>query len=1142
MSIDCTMASSLSNGRPPYLALTISQVLSLPAPAASEPRQHDSVNSMLDLRALHMPNRLAVGFTYRASYGVWKCHTLTYAQVRTLSLAIARELAARLPERGSKAESFNGTPLVAVLSPSGADLFGHIIALWRLGYGVLCIAPGTPGTSIANLLLLTDTRLVLAHASQLKAAQAALETANKNKHVVLRAQVCQMLPDVIYLANGDGINAKGLHHQPSHEGRAGPEDVLVTMHTSGSSGLPKPIHQLHRFWTASMLSAAGRDLTAFTTTPLFHGGMSDLLRSIQAGSSIFFHPTADSGALSTSAICQAITACPPISYFLSVPYILDMLFTDPEDGGRRMLASMELVSTGGAPLSQQLGDKMVQQEIKLVSRLGSSECGFLMSSWRDFKRDKAWDYLRIPDELGQSMIRFEPYDALTKEVLYELVVTKAWPTKLVANRNDGSYATSDLYCKHKSLPNAWKYHSRSDDTIVLVSGKKATTSLAEQKLKSSGLVSEAIVFGANKAILGALVFVSPQAVHEWLGFHDEVKVKLLKQLQPVLAEVNAASPPHAQLAIEMVHLLPPSQAASIPRASKGTLQRGRAYQQYAELIESIYAKFEEGRSLRLDHASNSKRALTGAELITWLEKKVKDINGSDVSPGTDLFVAGVDSIQSARIRAAIHQNIDLGGKLLIHNVVYEYPTTKLLAQHIETVRTGGERKVTTDERQRQELELMRQLVNKYSTRHVKVPYNIKPPFPSIKDYTMWPEEYGCKDTFCILTGVTGGLGAQVLAHVLEYYPSADTIVCLVRAKSKEHARERVLDSLRSRQLEEAFALVQSEDSRVQCLPADLSRPDGGVLLRSLALQIKHLKVLTIHAAWSVNFVARLSSFEHSDIAGLAQLIDLHESLVKLCWFPNDSYFVFCSSVASILGSDVAKRGGDLEEVLSNEPADAVEMGYARSKWVAEQIVARRAQRAPDEAKADKSKFISVRIGQLCSDTRHGVWNQNEAWPILIQLSQQIGCFPFLKYQRMDWNCIDTVAQKVVDLAARYGVDSGVYHLASPVTDPYTSELPYWEDLYRWLVKSGLKLEPVSPERWLELIQVSGCDHRGLLSLWQKNLADSRSATTRDRRGPRFCYTKTRLLLCAFHDSIGYDLNQNLIQKTVQRWQSIGFLK
>ena len=61
--------------------------------------------------------------------------------------------------------------------------------------------------------------------------------------------------------------------------------------------------------------------------------------------------------------------------FLSVPYILSTLVEDLEGDGMRMLQSMDYVSTGGAPLDTSIGDAMVQRGVRLVSRLGSSECG-----------------------------------------------------------------------------------------------------------------------------------------------------------------------------------------------------------------------------------------------------------------------------------------------------------------------------------------------------------------------------------------------------------------------------------------------------------------------------------------------------------------------------------------------------------------------------------------------------------------------------------------------------------------------------------------------------------------------------------------------------------------------------------------------
>lgn len=125
-----------------------------------------------------------------------------------------------------------------------------------------------------------------------------------------------------------------------------------------------------------------------------------------------------------------------------------------------MLACMDLVSTGGAPLPQATGDEMVERGIKLVSRLGSSECGcefhipglvsassayaislpydtagpyafaVLMSSFRAFELDSDWSWLRVLDELGQRLLRFERSSEGAGGGLCELVVDAGWPTKV----------------------------------------------------------------------------------------------------------------------------------------------------------------------------------------------------------------------------------------------------------------------------------------------------------------------------------------------------------------------------------------------------------------------------------------------------------------------------------------------------------------------------------------------------------------------------------------------------------------------------------------------------------------------------------------------------------------------------------------
>jgi hypothetical protein len=128
--------------------------------------------------------------------------------------------------------------------------------------------------------------------------------------------------------------------------------------------------------------------SSFTTTPLFHGGVSDLLRAWMARSMLYLYPSSTTP-VTASNVMGAFKACdaynssatyaPPIKAFLSVPYILTLLSpaADPSDavGATAMLAKMSIVSTGGAPLDTSVGDALVAKGVNLTSRLGSSECG-----------------------------------------------------------------------------------------------------------------------------------------------------------------------------------------------------------------------------------------------------------------------------------------------------------------------------------------------------------------------------------------------------------------------------------------------------------------------------------------------------------------------------------------------------------------------------------------------------------------------------------------------------------------------------------------------------------------------------------------------------------------------------------------------
>ena len=233
-----------------------------------------------------------------------------------------------------------------------------------------------------------------------------------HKYEGLAQEVEGILPNLLLI---------DLDHRPTSIDDLGPDfallsdvkstsDVSHIFHSSGTSGNPKPIPHTHQGSTTilprralpsylSHKSPMGplSEAAAFTTTPLFHGGISDLLRAWMARSMLYLFPTSDVP-VTTSTLRAAIEACQDdsepmdglsltqdhyserrerlrVDSFLSVPYILTILGREVDGSGVDLLKGMRLVSTGGAPLEKEIGDALVASGVRLVSRLGSSECG-----------------------------------------------------------------------------------------------------------------------------------------------------------------------------------------------------------------------------------------------------------------------------------------------------------------------------------------------------------------------------------------------------------------------------------------------------------------------------------------------------------------------------------------------------------------------------------------------------------------------------------------------------------------------------------------------------------------------------------------------------------------------------------------------
>ena len=445
--------------------------------------------------------------------------------------------------------------------------------------------------------------------------------------------------DYIRNGNGHAINVDPMWTVSEH-------DVAYLHHTSGTStGLPKPIAQTHRAAVGVLPCLRGKGSATFTTTPLYHGGIADCFRAWTSDALIWLFPskevpiTASNVLKSLESARQATveSEAPPVKYFSSVPYVLQMLAAEPE--GLACLRHMDIVGVGGAALPQRIGDDLVEKGVKLVSRFGSAECGFLMSSHRDYSKDREWQYLRSSG--GSEALRFESRDT----DLAELVVLSSWPHIAKRNRGDGSYASSDLFIRHPVIKNAWKYHSRADSQLTLITGKKFDPEPLEAAIAASSLLSDVFIFGNGKQYPGALLFRSKDS-------SNLSSISFIEKIWPHIEKINSENQGHTRLSKSMLVVMPDN-TPRLEKSSKGTVLRVQAEKKYKEHIEKIYGKADDLYEL-------SKGIVPSNKISEFLLETIKNVANitSSIQETADLFTQGVDSVACMQIRAVI-QKVDI---------------------------------------------------------------------------------------------------------------------------------------------------------------------------------------------------------------------------------------------------------------------------------------------------------------------------------------------------------------------------------------------------------------------------------------------------------------------------------------------------
>jgi thioester reductase-like protein len=822
---------------------------------------------------------------------------------------------------------------------------------------------------------------------------------------------------------------------------AAKDDVAYLHHTSGTSaGVPKPIPQTHFAGAGVYARFDGSQHATFTTTPLYHGGVADLFRAWTSNALIWLFPGKGVPITATNIIkCLDLakkTTAPPVKYFASVPYVLEMMACDKR--GVECLRDMDIVAVGGAALPSTVGDHLVDEGVNLISRFGSAECGFLMSSHREYEKDRGWDYLR-----SQGGLCFEERDG----GVHELIVPPEWPyiSKTDKVSPDGSFATKDLFQRHPNIAHAWIYHSRADSQLTMLTGKKFDPAPLEDALAvKSSLIQDVLIFGNGRPCPGALLFRSAEAA-------DMPDDELLSNFASAVDEINMESQIHARIPRSMLVIMPYFDTP-LEKSSKGTVLRRLAEERYATDINGAYEK-----------KSSDGINVPDAEVDAFVLDIVRSITNSSGSGShnlqldTDLFAYGVDSVACLQIRQAVFKLLPTHRARLPFTIVQNTGSVRKLSQALIDIRHDRVTREVTDH-----AEMMRSFVKEHSQISAEIASQTQISLPTPPRTPSPPQEKSGKTV--LLTGATGSLGSQLLSKLIPS-PEISHIHLLLRGTSSETAEERVRDALFSRKI----PLPADFDRKVSIHVCNLSEAHLGLSAETYGKLVQEVDLI-FHLAWAVDFTLPLPGFQQhfEGLKGLLELSLAHSKYSPDQSPPRAARLIFCSSTASASSFCQLHAREKVPEVVLTNTDYSGGIGYSQSKWVAENICLEAVRAHPELHGA----VSVVRVGQLSGDSIHGVWNRIEAYPLMMSSAKWIGCLPDLPRESVGWLPVDTAATAFLELGL------GVTREESPKVEDVRvfhvlcqDRTTTWGELLGWLRDAGDEpFDVVTAEEWLHRLE------------------------------------------------------------------------
>lgn len=314
-----------------------------------------TIDELIRYRARENPNHIAVLFSADGE----AVREYTSSQIDRYACTAAKYFS---HHHGLEPRTTSARPaeIVGISGNGDLDYLISVLAVAKLGHSVLFLSPRLAEETRNNLLVDASASLLIVD----KLSEKSETQANGDAAPVRIGEILR--PDTYEAQSPD---AEAVSTELTHgldldqEGKS----IAWILHSSGSTSLPRLVRipnaiALPRF-TVEMETFG---LDTLTTVPLYHAfGMTSFFRSFMACKTIRLYsklPIAVNELIKTTKERR-------FGLFSTVPFTLKLL--SETDAGMDFLRSFEVVTSGGAPISEELGNELVHQGVRLMSVYGS---------------------------------------------------------------------------------------------------------------------------------------------------------------------------------------------------------------------------------------------------------------------------------------------------------------------------------------------------------------------------------------------------------------------------------------------------------------------------------------------------------------------------------------------------------------------------------------------------------------------------------------------------------------------------------------------------------------------------------------------------------------------------------------------------